>query len=139
MWIDKFTLLVLIILVGIGVVYTINLQQKKHEKESKELREQIEQLRNDKRTALDNLYIKMKNEKQQLVEKELIFCFKYSREEARRLYDILNCTVMIEEFFSAITLEERQKVVDESLLHYERLPEHLKSEEIKTVVRTTKG
>lgn len=107
MWIDKLTLIMIIVLCVIVFIYELNLKNKKYDK----LVDEYNQLEKRKNKAIDECYARMKNEQKEIILSELQFFLGCDATCAEDYYNILDETAMTNEFFSAQTSEERHKVL----------------------------
>lgn len=119
---------VVVLVLIIGFALYINHLKETH---SSEIRKQKEELNIEHtkklRDEVDKVYIKMRDEKNELILNEMQYFFSCNEDEAEHYCNILIDTACVKEFFSAKTYEERQTIFNQALEYYKNLPEHLKT------------
>lgn len=119
MWIDKLTIVISLIIAAVFIYRLFSKKQEEHRQSMKALEDKIYKIEYDKREKIDEIYINSKREKQNFIQKELIFCFKCDEETARYYFYVLDETLNIEKFFSANTIKKRKIVLDDAIEEFQ--------------------
>ena len=118
MWIDKVVFFVGLAIAIAIIWYEFSRVKKSHDAETKNLHNQISELKEKNKEEQDKLFFAYEREKQELVENELMFFFKCDRKTSRKFYTALCDAHLIDAFFEAQTDEERIAVVDEARMQH---------------------
>lgn len=118
MWIDKVVFFVGLIIAIAIIWYEFSRIKKSHDAETKNLHNQISELKEKNREEQDKLFLAHEKEKQEIVVNELIYLLKCEKHEAKNHYLALRETHYIFDFFEAGTETKRLAVLNIAIKRY---------------------